>query len=295
MKNGYIYKITNPQGRIYIGQTKNIIKRISRYSKGYCTSQKMLHASINKYGWDKHVIEIVYTCDYQFLDFWETHFITFYNSYNLYNPKGMNLTVGGEGCRQDVVSEETRLKMSVSAKKRNHTGSKNNKSRLVINKSTGIYYESIREAAEAYGLTEGALRLRLFGLRTNNSDLFLCSNELILHSVKKPAVKKRKVVDIKTNNIYESTSVVARLLGIKTGLMRKYLMNILVNKTNYRFLDSKDKPVKMYDNTKIVLDTSTGVYFYSCKEAAANFNMCYSVLSSRLNGRKKNNTNLKYV
>jgi len=44
-----IYKITNPKGRVYIGQSINIEKRLSNYKKFNCKSQPKLHLSFVKY------------------------------------------------------------------------------------------------------------------------------------------------------------------------------------------------------------------------------------------------------
>jgi len=46
---GYIYKITNPSGKIYIGQTTNIHIRKSKYKNSNCKNQTRLFNSIKKY------------------------------------------------------------------------------------------------------------------------------------------------------------------------------------------------------------------------------------------------------
>jgi group I intron endonuclease len=47
-----IYKITNPKGKIYIGQSVDIEKRKYYYQALHCKKQTMLYNSIKKYGWD---------------------------------------------------------------------------------------------------------------------------------------------------------------------------------------------------------------------------------------------------
>jgi group I intron endonuclease len=47
--------------------------------------------------------------------------------------------------------------------------------------------------------------------------------------------------------------------------------------------------------SKIVLDNSTGIFYNSCLEASKCFNLKYGTLISKLNGNRKNNTNLIYV
>ena len=46
---------------------------------------------------------------------------------------------------------------------------------------------------------------------------------------------------------------------------------------------------------KIVLDTQTGIFYESCKEAALAYDIKHSTLKSMLNGSNKNKTNLIYI
>lgn len=45
-----VYKIESPSGKIYIGKSKNILKRISYYKNLTCTSQTRLYYSLKKHG-----------------------------------------------------------------------------------------------------------------------------------------------------------------------------------------------------------------------------------------------------
>jgi group I intron endonuclease len=58
-----IYKITNPKGKIYIGQSININKRKSAYK---CIDKRIMgpkiYNSIQKYGWENHTFEIIEEC-----------------------------------------------------------------------------------------------------------------------------------------------------------------------------------------------------------------------------------------
>lgn len=57
-----IYKITNPNNKIYIGQSLNIENRWNRYKKLQCKGQRKLFNSLKKYGWDKHNAEVIELC-----------------------------------------------------------------------------------------------------------------------------------------------------------------------------------------------------------------------------------------
>jgi len=63
-----IYKITSPSGKVYIGQSIDIKERFRQYKKLGCKSQSKLYNSINKYGWDNHIKEIIEECSVNRLD-----------------------------------------------------------------------------------------------------------------------------------------------------------------------------------------------------------------------------------
>lgn len=60
-----IYKITSPNGSIYIGQTRNFTNRIKAYRTLSIKNQKHIYNSIKKYGWENHVFDVIlYTENY---------------------------------------------------------------------------------------------------------------------------------------------------------------------------------------------------------------------------------------
>lgn len=102
-----IYKITNPNNQIYIGQSNNITRRKYQYSKKQCKRQYKIYNSINKYGWKNHTFEIIKECDINDLNNFEERFIKQYDSFN--TPHGLNLTSGGDSKKH---SKETIEKLS---------------------------------------------------------------------------------------------------------------------------------------------------------------------------------------
>ena len=98
IKIGYIYKITSPTGKIYIGQTTRLNDRISKYRTcSYIKEQRILYNSIKKHSWDNHNFEILTEAPQDTLSELEIKYIKEYNSFHYENPNGMNLTRGGEG------------------------------------------------------------------------------------------------------------------------------------------------------------------------------------------------------
>jgi group I intron endonuclease len=76
-----IYKIINPKGKIYIGQSIDIERRFSEYKRLYCSQSKKLFYSLSKYGFDKHTFEIIEECDRDLLNVREEFYILKFNSH----------------------------------------------------------------------------------------------------------------------------------------------------------------------------------------------------------------------
>jgi group I intron endonuclease len=113
-----VYKITNlVNGKIYVGKTSDVDKRLSRHFKIAESKEEKayqyLHRSINKYGSNNFVIEVLEdklteVDAFEMEKFW-------IKELNSKDPSvGMNLTDGGEGATGLEWSEESRLNISGS-------------------------------------------------------------------------------------------------------------------------------------------------------------------------------------
>jgi group I intron endonuclease len=120
-KIGYIYKITNPFGKIYIGKTTRLNDRISCYRNNQSPEQRLISRSISKYGWDNHIFEIIDEAPFIELNELEQKYIQEYNSFFPNNKQGMNLTKGGEGTYGRIPTIEHRKKLSESLKGKHHS------------------------------------------------------------------------------------------------------------------------------------------------------------------------------
>jgi group I intron endonuclease len=107
---GIIYKITNPKGKIYIGQTTDLVRRKSNYKRLNCKSQTYLYNSIKKYGWENHVLEIIEECSIENLGKQEKYWKLYYNSIQ----EGLNIRFDEE--RGGNLSKETCKKISKAKK-----------------------------------------------------------------------------------------------------------------------------------------------------------------------------------
>lgn len=108
-----IYKITNPKGKIYIGQAYNLNERQGEYRRLECKGQPKLYNSLAKYGFSAHIFEIVEECSKTELNlrerYWQDH-------YNVIGVNGLNCILQNTNEKPKKYSEETRQKMSSSMK-----------------------------------------------------------------------------------------------------------------------------------------------------------------------------------
>lgn len=194
-----IYKITNPKGKIYIGQSVDIDKRISYYKSISCKTQPKLFRSIKKYGFENHSFDILLECKKEELNSLERYYQELYNVVN----NGLNCCYVSaenkpfkrseesnkrisEALSKRVWSDKSRRKLSNSRKgmvftekhreniRISKTGANNVVSKLVINLDNGIFFESIKEASVAHNLNEKTLSKYLNGSRKNKTRLKLC-------------------------------------------------------------------------------------------------------------------------
>lgn len=207
-----IYKITSPSGKIYVGQSVNIEKRFRQYeSMTNMKSQTRLVRSFKKYGSKNHVFGIIEECKLSELNqrerYWQEH-------YNVIGSNGLNCRLTGNSDRSGFFSKESRLKMSEKLKgnKRNvgrvmpnevkekiskakigkykgipkseshkakiglnQKGGLNHQAKIVLCLNTGIFYDTVLEAANAYNLNRYTLSDKLNnrrGIKNKTSLIF---------------------------------------------------------------------------------------------------------------------------
>lgn len=193
-----IYKITNPKGAIYIGSSRNIEKRWGWYMGLRGKSQRKLYNSFIKYGANKHVFEIVELCEIESLLKLEREYAL---KFDVLSRSNLNLRIPKYGDSAVHCSDETRLKMSISkmgvpSKKKgvpatlearakmsavkmglpsNRKGRKSTKPsplcKIILDTCSGVFYNSILEAAESISMKRTTLNEMLIGRNRNRTNL----------------------------------------------------------------------------------------------------------------------------
>lgn len=169
----FIYKITSPTNRIYIGQTVDIEKRFSKYKRYCCKMQPRLYNSFIKYNVENHIFEIIEECENFELNTKERYY---QDKYNVLSKKGLNCLLTKTNDRSGKFSNESRLKMSKSHKGKiisNESKLKislnSKRCKKVINTITGEIYKSCTELCNLIGYNKKTLSKKLSGNRPNTT------------------------------------------------------------------------------------------------------------------------------
>ena len=109
-----IYKITSPSGKIYIGQSANMDRRLREYKYRNNKTQRRLSNSIKKYGWKNHIFEIIEECSEEDLNCRERYWQDFYD---VLGENGLNCVLQECGGERFIISEETRKIISKNSQR----------------------------------------------------------------------------------------------------------------------------------------------------------------------------------
>lgn len=198
-----IYKVISPSGKIYIGQTIDYKSRLNRYKNNNCKKQLKLYNSLLKYGYESHKFEIIVEGDFNrnLLNELEIHYINLYNSFN----NGLNLTLGGGGRSGYLHTDEAKLKMKLKA----------------IGNSRWLGKNHTDESKEKISKSKIGVKRQPMGEETK---------------AKLSISKSRKIIDLNTNEIYNSALELSNILGIKVGTLRSWLEGRRNKNSNFKYL-----------------------------------------------------------
>jgi group I intron endonuclease len=213
-----IYKITNPAGKIYIGQSTNIENRFNYYKRQKIKDQPLLFNSFTKYSIEKHIFEIITFCSLEDLNNLERFYIEMFQSNN--RKYGLNLTNGGQDYFKH--NPETLLKMSKA-----QMGNKKTLGRKATKE------EIEKRVAKLKGkkrTIEQRLTLsKAFTGRKYSEE----RNEKMRQKLKHHCIKR--IIDINTKVIYLGTREAALALGMNRSTLIAQLNGQNSNKTNLRY------------------------------------------------------------
>jgi predicted GIY-YIG superfamily endonuclease len=116
-----IYKITNPEGKSYVGLSKDIEKRFQSHKGLQFHGNNKLRESLIKYGWDSHFCEILEEVNISSLNRSEENALLrkreryWINLYETFND-GLNENRGGSGCGSHTTESKQKISESLKGK-----------------------------------------------------------------------------------------------------------------------------------------------------------------------------------
>lgn len=221
-----IYKITSPVGKIYIGQSRNIYRRIRDYKKMHCKNQPHLYNSFKKYGTENHQFETLEHCSVDIINEREIYFINLYRS--TYNQFGLNCKEGGV---KGKFTDEVRAKMSEKAQggKSPMEGKKHSlevrlkMSELKKGKTTYKKGQKVSEVERA--------RLRMIRIeRTTSPETRAKMSKSMMGK------NCKKVINTSNGKVYDAVYLAADELGIKHTTLIAMLRGQNFNRTTLKYL-----------------------------------------------------------
>lgn len=267
-----IYKITNPNGGIYIGQSWDMRRRHNKeYKSLRCKTQRKLYHSFKKYGFSNHLIEVIYEFPNDIkqcvLDEYEGF------AYSQYKEAGFNM-LNLQSCgRNKRHSEETKKIISENSK-RNFTP------------EVKAYYASLRLGKKYSDETRKRISEALTGKKYPNR------KKLPPESVIKAQVTKQKKANERGYWVSEETKrkISESKKGIKPSKehteKRKNGSQEIRNPLSNRFKTSR--------SLNIILDLETGIFYMGALEASNAKGITRRTLSRWLLTKDKK-TSLIYV
>jgi group I intron endonuclease len=201
-----IYKITNPKGKIYIGQSTNIEERWEKGHKYGSGCGIKLKNSFKKYGWENHKKEIIEECSIKDLSIRETYWIEYHNSYK----KGLNSIPGGGV--QGYKDEQWRKNHSKGLKGRKGAweGKKRPEHSEFLKKNgSGLSYKRTQEHKDN-------LKKKLSGKKLSKEHCEKISQNKI-------GKKTKKIICLETNQIFNSIKECSELLNISKGCICSFV------------------------------------------------------------------------
>lgn len=263
-----IYKIIcQATGKIYIGQSIDLVRRMSSYTRmSGSTYQIKLHRSRIKYGIESHTIEVVEECSIDMLNERERYWQDFHDACG---KKGLNCILTKTNSKSGKMSDETKAKISSANKGRVFTVMTQEVKNKISNALTGLKHSKERAQAAAK---------RRIGNKSRTGQ------KLSPHEIE--IIRKRA-----TGNKYN--------LGRKATEETKIKMSAIRKGTTYSDEHKKNISIAKqrggHHLARKVINIIDGTVYQCGKDAAESIGMNYSTFHNHITGYVKNKTPFRYV
>jgi hypothetical protein len=273
-----IYRITSPSGAIYIGQCLDYVRRKGRYFTDRLARHPRLHVSVLSTGIETHVFEFIHECKPEELNFWERHY------QDLYDACGEN----GLNCMLTATDEKPgKVIWAATIEKYRENGRRT---------AATVPWTEERKAKISKSLTGRKLSPEHIAKMVESNK----GRKLSAESIQKGL--ETKAITVAERGFYHSEETRAKIGKTKIG--NTYCLG---KKLPPRGAPSDETRLKLREalkiryqtmpvpGSKIVLNTETGVYYDTVKEAAKSIGITDTSLRARLKGRTRNPGSLIYA
>jgi group I intron endonuclease len=240
---GYIYKITSPKNRVYIGQTINLQRRITAYKRNDCKGQKRLINSLITYGFDNHIFEVIENCNDELLNERERYY---QDLYDVLSKKGLNCKLTATNEKRLIHSDEALKKISESSKGRKW--SEERKVNQSIRMKGRVFSEETkqkisfknkgRKHTEEYKKRMSEIKKGLIVTEETRIKISKKAKGRVKteeHLQKISLAKTKLILDTQTGVFYYGVKEVSELFEISLSTLKKKMYGTLKNNTSFIF------------------------------------------------------------
>jgi|TARA_B110000858_G_scaffold52393_1_gene60696 group I intron endonuclease len=184
-----IYKIENPKGKVYIGQSVDIDSRWKKYRALNCGNQTKIWNSLNKYGLDSHTFSVVEECKEDDLNKRERYWQDYYNVIS----EGLNCRLTETTDKSGRLSEETKILIGNSLRGKTLSEEARENMRKPKSDSSRIgRYDKSGKNNPFYGRTHSEETKAKIREKRKNQIITKETNETISNKLKKPILQFTK-------------------------------------------------------------------------------------------------------
>lgn len=226
-----IYKITNPKGKIYIGQSINIENRFKVYKRYNCKGQSKIYESLKKYKHSNHLFEIVIECNIDQLNELERYYQEYYN---VLSKNGLNCQYVKTDLKKYMHSDETKSKIGKSNKGK--TGRKfvmteDHKNKIAFANTGKKRFDFSKLVSELNKKKIGSLNT-FFGKNHTDETKIKISNANKGKKTGKNHFSSKLVLDKELGIFYDSITEASKIYNYRLSTLNRILNGKLKNKTN---------------------------------------------------------------
>lgn len=245
-----IYKITNPKGSVYIGQSIDYDSRVRKYMRINCKGQVKLYRSLKKYTPENHVFEIIEICSIEELNDRERYYQEQYDAVR----SGLNCLLTSTKEKRKVYSDGTLKKMSASNMGKTH--SEESKLKMSISR-TG------KKASQATRIKLSKAKSKMVFTDTHKRKISESKRGSKLSIEQKD--KLRSIGKI----IYENN-------GMPRGMLTKGMKH-----THQSKIKMLNRP-RNHPKRRMMVNVETGIFYESAAEAGRSIGVSHSCIIHRV-------------